>query len=74
MVGARKSNDRVPMQVSPEFHKKLKEIRRKAISGGDEITLRQITEELVKSGILNDFEKKLLKKEIMSIKFDMRLK
>jgi hypothetical protein len=61
---------RVPMQVSPEFEKRIKklqeEIRRK---DGQNISLRDITEKIIKTIDFEEMEKNLLK----NISFDFSI-
>jgi len=73
-----KSN-RFPMQVSPEFKKRLDEIQKKIMmSRGEKKSLRELTTDIVKSPSFVDIENNLInnKKSIkldLKIKFDRRL-
>lgn len=69
---------RIPMQVSDKFEKKLKELQKKIrMTTGNDRSLRDLTEDLVATGLFEDVEKKLLKKDIngidLRIKFDGRM-
>jgi len=60
---------RVPLQVSPIFREKLKEIQQKFKENGFEKSLRDITDDIVKLDIFSDFEK-----NIKNIKMDIRIR
>jgi len=69
--------NRIPLQVSPEFKKKLDEIQKKIMmSQGEKRSLREITEEIIASPLFTDIEKELIKsgdlKMDIKIKMDMR--
>lgn len=71
--------NRVPLQVSPDFKKKMKELKRKAISMGweeNEASARRLTELISKDIIFSEIERKILeKKDVdLKIKFDERAK
>lgn len=59
--------NRVPMQVSPKFKEKLKEIKRKMSSAGKDISLRDLTEEIATTDSLNAIEEKIIQKKIKDI-------
>jgi hypothetical protein len=61
---------RVPMQVSPHFKDKLKEIQRKMVSEGTEISLRDLTDEIANMDSIA-IEIKLKQKKFKDI--DLRL-
>lgn len=68
---------RVTMQVSPIFMEKIKDIRRKIVAKGTEISLRDLTEKIAKSIAINDMENELLSQqetEMKIIKMDRRWK
>jgi len=67
---------RVPMQVSPKFKDKLKEIQRKIIASGNDISLRDLTEEITISNSLDHIEEKLILKKIkdINLRLDKRRK
>ena len=60
---------RVPLQVDPIFREKLKEIQQKFKDNGFEKSLRDITGDMVKLNVFNDFEK-----NIKNIKMDIRIR
>ena len=69
--------NRTPLQVSPEFKKKLDEIQRKIMmSQGEKRSLREITDEIVASPQFSDIERNIVKsgdiKMDIKIKFDRR--
>jgi len=71
------SKNRSPLQVSPEFKKRLDEIQRKIrMSQGENRSLREITDEIIKSPAFIDNEKSLIKSGDINmdikIKFDKR--
>jgi hypothetical protein len=68
---------RTPLQVSPEFKKKLDDIQKKIMmSQGEKKSLREITEEIISSPMFNEIEKNLIKSGDISmdlkIKMDVR--
>jgi len=70
--------NRTPLQVSPEFKKRLDEIQRKIMMAqGQKKSLRQITDDIVSSPMFPDIEKSLVKTDKMrvdfKIKFDKRM-
>jgi methyltransferase-like protein len=69
---------RVPLQVSDKFALKLKELQRSIRkSTGDEVSLRDLTENLVNTQAFEEIEKKLLNKNIngidIKLRFDRRI-
>jgi len=65
--------NRTPLQVSPEFKKKLDEIQKKIMmSQGEKKSLREITQEIISSPIFNEIEKNLIKSG--DIKMDIKIK
>ena len=65
--------NRIPLQVSPEFKKKLDEIQKKIMmSQGEKKSLREITQEIISSPIFNEIEKNLIKSG--DIKMDIKIK
>lgn len=65
--------NRTPLQVSPEFKKKLDEIQKKIMmSKGEKRSLREITDDIVSSPLFNDIEKNLVKTK--DIKMDIKIK
>jgi len=66
---------RVPMQVSPEFESRLKklqqEIRKK---DGENISLRDLTEKIIKTVNFEDLEKTILNKSFdLKVTMDRRI-
>jgi len=69
--------NRIPLQVSPDFKKKLDEIQRKIMmSQGEKKSLREITQDIISSPLFNDIEKSIIKsgdiKMDIKVKFDLR--
>jgi hypothetical protein len=69
--------NRIPLQVSPEFKKRLDEIQKQMMmSKGVKPSLREITEDIVSSPFFKDIEKNLIKTGNINmdikIKFDKR--
>lgn len=62
---------RVPMQVSPNFKKKLKDIQRKMIASGRDISLRELTEEIATTDTLNSIEEKINLKRVNDVKIKL---
>lgn len=72
------SKTRIPLQVSPEFKRKLDEIQKKIMMAqGEKKSLRAITEEIIASPLFEDIEKNLVKtgdvKMDIKIRLDRRL-
>lgn len=69
--------NRIPLQVSPEFKKKLDDIQKKIMMAkGEKRSLREITEEIIHSPSFLDIENNLIKEtEVrdLKIKFDRRI-
>lgn len=64
--------NRTPLQVSPQFLNKLKELQRKIrMTTGDEKSLRELTDHIASSNIFNDVEKLISNK---TNKIDMDIK
>lgn len=65
--------NRIPLQVSPEFKRKLDEIQKKIMmSQGEKRSLREITEEIIASPLFFYLEKSLVKTG--DIKMDIKIK
>lgn len=69
--------NRSPLQVSPEFKKKLEEIQEKIMySQGKKKSFRVMTEEIISNPLFNDIEKSLIKagdiKVDLKVRFDRR--
>jgi hypothetical protein len=65
--------NRIPLQVSPIFKKKLDEIQKKIMMArGEKRSLREITEDIIASPLFNDIERNLLK--IGDIKMDIKVR
>jgi hypothetical protein len=65
--------NRSPLQVSPEFKRKLDEIQKKIMfAQGEKKSLREITEEIIASPLFNDIEKSIIKSG--DIKMDIKIR
>jgi len=65
--------NRNPMQVSPEFKKKLDDIQRKImLSQGQKKSLRDITTDIISSPMFNEIEKNIVKAG--NIKVDLKIR
>jgi hypothetical protein len=62
---------RVPMQVSPHFKDKLKEIQRKMILSGNEISLRDLTDQIADMDSLSSIQEKLMDKKLKDINLNL---
>jgi len=68
-----KKGSRSPLQVSPEFKARLDDWQRKnMILKGEKISLRDITEQIVKSPMFDELEKSILKKNSIEMDFKIR--
>ena len=66
---------RVSMQVSPEFMRKLQELRIKIYSTGEDTNFRQLTEQIAEPRIFTQIEDLILNDNFAGIiKFDRRKK
>ena len=70
--------NRTPLQVSPEFKKRLDDLQRKIMMAqGQKKSLRQLTDEIIGSPMFQDIEKDLIKarniKMDIKVRFDRRL-
>jgi hypothetical protein len=70
--------NRSPLQVSPEFKKRLDEMQRKIMMAqGEKKSLREITEDIINSPLFNDIEKNMIKagdiKMGIKVRFDRRI-
>lgn len=69
----KKSNNRSPLQVSPEFKKRLDEIQRKIrMAKGENRSLSAITKDIVSSPMFNEIERAIVKSG--EIKMDIKIK
>ena len=71
------NKSRSPLQVSPEFKKRLDDIQRKImLSQGQKKSLREITTEIIQNPNFEEIEKNMIKasnmKVDLKIKFDRR--
>ena len=67
------AKNRTPLQVSPEFKKKLDEIQKKIMMAqGQKKSLREITTDIISNPMFNDKEKSLIKAG--DIKVDLKIK
>jgi len=65
--------NRSPLQVSPEFKKRLDEIQRKIMmSQGQKKSLREITTDIIKNPMFNEIERNMIKSG--DIKVDLKIK
>jgi len=65
--------NRTPLQVSPEFKKKLDEIQKKIMmSQGQKKSLREITTDIISNPMFNEIEKNIIKAG--DIKVDLKIK
>jgi len=65
--------NRSPLQVSPEFKKRLDEIQRKIMmSQGQKKSLREITTEIIENPMFNEIERNMIKSG--NIKVDLKIK
>jgi len=65
--------NRNPMQVSPEFKKKLDEIQRKIMMAQEQKkSLREITSEIILSPMFNEIERNIVKSG--NINLDLKIK
>lgn len=74
---ANQNKKRVPLQVSPDFNKELKNLKRKIVANGIDTSLRELTEEMAKMPTLFDeVERKILNSNEfdINIRFDRRKK
>ena len=76
--GGMGKSSRSPLQVSPQFKKRLDEIQKKIMmSKGEKKSLREITTAIVNSASFQDVEKQLIKSQDLNfdikIKFDKRV-
>ena len=71
------AKNRTPLQVSPEFKKRLDEIQKKIMMAqGQKKSLREITTDIISNPMFNEIEKNLIKagdvKVDLNIKLDRR--
>jgi hypothetical protein len=65
--------NRIPLQVSPEFKRKLDEIQKKIMfAQGEKKSLREITNEIIASPQFTDIEREIIKSG--NIKMDIKIK
>jgi len=63
---------RVPMQVAPEFEKRIKELQKKIMQKqGEVVSLRDLTEKVAKNQSFEDLENSLLNVGNVDIKVKM---
>jgi hypothetical protein len=66
--------NRSPLQVSPDFKRKLDEIQKKIMMAkGEKRSLREITDDIVQSPLFNDIENNMVK-TTNNIKMDIKIK
>ena len=72
MIG-HKTNNRRPLQVSDKFLQKLKELQKKMrMNTRNEVSLRELTENIVTSPVFADIERSIMQKG--NIKLDIKVK
>jgi len=65
--------NRIPLQVDPQFKKKLDDIQKKIMMAkGQKVSLREITNEIISSPLFNDIENSIIKAG--DVKMDIRLR
>jgi len=70
-----KKSNRLPLQVSPEFKKKLDELQKKIMmKRGEKPSLRELTEEIISNPLFNEIEQKIVNGEIGDINMNINLK
>ena len=68
-----KSN-RSPLQVSPEFKRKMDDIQRSIMMAqGKKISLREITEDIIRSPLFRDIEKDMIKQGNLRMNIKIKL-
>ena len=66
--------NRFPLQVSPEFKKRLDDLQKKIMmSQGQKKSLREITSEIISSPMFNEIEKNMIKAGNINIDFKIKL-
>jgi hypothetical protein len=64
---------RKPLQVCPEFHEKLINMQRKIrMKDGSDKSIRDITEEIIRSPLFEEIEKKIITSQ--NLNFDINIK
>lgn len=69
---------RSPLQVSPEFKRKLDELQKAIMKAqGEKKSFRELTEQIIRSPLFEDIEKNMIKstklKDDIRISFDRRI-
>lgn len=67
------NKSRTPLQVSPKFSLKLKELQRKIRMSGGDRSLRDLTEDLASSSVFDEVEKRLIAKD-NNTNFEIKIK
>lgn len=66
------SKSRVPMQVSPEFEKRIKDLQSEIMrKQGKNVSLRDLTERITKTSNFNELEKEILKIKATDLKINL---
>ncbi len=71
----KKSNKRVPAQVSPEFRDEFLKLKGIMLQNGSDISMPQLTKELVNTKAFQELQSKLLRNELkldIKLRFDRR--
>ena len=67
------NKSRSPLQVSPEFKKRLDEIQKKIMMAqGEKKSLREITSEIISSPMFSEIEKNIIKSGNINIDFKVK--
>lgn len=71
-VGLVAGKSRVPMQVSPVFEKRIKNLQSEIMrKRGKNVSLRDLTEKITKLPNFDDLEKAILKVDIIDLKINL---
>jgi hypothetical protein len=66
------AKQRSPVQVSPEFHKRLEELQRKIMGAKQEkVSFRELTEDIIKSPFFIEIEKSLIRQGNINMDFNI---
>jgi len=67
-------SSRSPLQVSPEFKKRLDDLQRKIMMAqGEKKSLREITDDIVGNPMFNEIEKSMVKAGNVKVDFKIKL-
>ena len=66
------NKSRVPMQVAPEFEKKLKDLQVKIMKKqGEKMSLRDLTEKISKTSDFEKMEESIIKNSFVDLKINL---